>query len=72
MKKTVGSTDKIIRIILGLVLLIIAFTASVGQALKAILVIVGIIALVTALAGLCPLYSLLGINTCKVKNKDSK
>lgn len=71
MKKTVGTADKVIRIILGLILLIIAFAVSVGQTLKVILIIIGIIALLTAISGLCPLYSLLGINTCKVKNKDS-
>jgi hypothetical protein len=71
MKKTVGAADKAIRIILGIVLLVIAFAVSVGQVLKVILIIVGIIALLTAITGLCPLYSLLGINTCKVKNKES-
>ena len=71
MKKTVGPTDKIIRIILGIVLLILAFATAVGPTAKVILIILGIIALLTALTGICPLYSLFGINTCKVKNKDS-
>lgn len=71
MKKTVGSADKAIRIILGLVFLIIAFAMSVGQTLKVILIILGIIALLTAITGLCPLYSLLGISTGKKKIKDS-
>ena len=69
MKKTVGSADKVIRIILGLVLLIIAFAVSVGQILKVILIVIGIIALLTAITGLCPLYSLLGISTRKVKDR---
>lgn len=71
MKKTVGSTDKIIRIILGIILLILAFATSVGPAGKVILIILGVVALLTALTGMCLLYSLFGINTCKVKNKDS-
>lgn len=71
MKKTVGSTDKVIRIILGIILLILAFATSVGPAGKVILIILGVVAILTALTGICPLYSLFGINTCKVKNKDS-
>lgn len=71
MKKTVGSADKVIRIILGLILLIIAFALSVGSALKVVLIVLGIIALLTAITSICPLYSLLGINTCKVKDKKS-
>ena len=70
MKKTVGTADKVIRIILGIVLLVVAFTVSVGQALKVILIVVAVIALLTAITGLCPLYSLLGINTCKAKSKE--
>jgi hypothetical protein len=71
MEKTVGSTDKIIRIIIGIILLIIAFALPVGAVLKVILVIFGIVALITAISGLCPLYSLLGINTCKTKRQDT-
>jgi hypothetical protein len=71
MKKTVGSADKIIRILLGLIFLIIAFATPAGQTLKVILILIGIIALLTAITGLCPLYSALGINTGKTKNKDS-
>lgn len=71
MKKTVGSVDKVIRIILGLFLLIIAFAVSVWQTLKVILIVVGVIALLTAITSICPLYSLLGINTCKLKDKDT-
>jgi hypothetical protein len=71
MKKTVGSADKVIRIVLGLVLLIIAFAVSVGQVLQVILIIVGLIALLTAVTGLCPLYNLLRISTRKGKDKAS-
>jgi len=71
MKKTVGSIDKIFRIILGIILLILAFATSVGPAGKVILIILAIVVLLTALTGICPLYSLFGISTCKVKNKDS-
>ena len=71
MKKTIGSTDKVIRIVIGIVLLVIAFAAPTGPVLKTILIILGIIALVTAVTGLCPLYSALGISTNKPKDKEA-
>ncbi len=55
----VGSTDRIIRIVLGIVLLALAFVGP--QTPWGFL---GIIPLVTGFMRMCPLYSLIGINTC--------
>ena len=71
MEKTVGTTDKVIRIIIGIILLLIAIAFPVGTAWTIILVILGLIALITGISGFCPLYSLLGINTCKTKTADT-
>lgn len=71
MKKTVGSVDKVIRVIVGLIFLIVAFAVPVGQTLKVILIVLGIIAFLTAITGLCPMYNLCSINTNKEKKKDS-
>lgn len=62
MKTNVGATDKLIRIVAGIVLIIIGIFYS------KIWVIIGLIPLITGLIGYCPLYTLLGINTCKVKS----
>ncbi|MDB9822309.1 DUF2892 domain-containing protein [Deltaproteobacteria bacterium] len=70
MEKTVGSADRVIRIIAGLILIIISFFVL-SPILKIIFIILGIIALVTAATRLCLLYSLLGINTSKEKDQDS-
>lgn len=67
MIKNVGSTDKIIRIIVGIVLLAAGFLLSLGSTLKIILIVVGLINLVTAFTSFCLLYTLFGINTGKVK-----
>ncbi|RQW06650.1 DUF2892 domain-containing protein [candidate division KSB1 bacterium] len=61
MKTNVGATDKIIRIVAGIVLIIMGIFYS------KIWIIIGLIPLITGLIGSCPLYTLLGINTCKVK-----
>jgi hypothetical protein len=70
MEKTIGSTDRLIRIIAGLILILISFIVP-SLVLKIIFIILGIIALVTAATRLCLLYSILGINTYKEKNEES-
>ncbi len=64
MKKNVGSIDAIVRIVVGLAILGFAFT------LEGPMRWIGLAALVpfaTAAVGFCPLYTLLGINTCPAK-----
>lgn len=60
--KNVGSVDKVIRIILGLVLLALVFVGP-----QTPWGWIGIIPLATGLIGFCPLYSVFGINTCPTK-----
>ncbi|WLF84766.1 DUF2892 domain-containing protein [Moraxella sp. ZY210820] len=67
MKRNLGQIDKIVRIILGLVILALVFTQVIGW-----WGLIGLIPLVTGVINFCPLYHLLGINTCKVKLKDSE
>ena len=67
MIKNVGQTDKIIRIVLAIVLAGLDFFEVVGGAFSWVLSLVAIVLLVTALIGFCPLYKILGKNTCEVK-----
>ncbi len=62
--KNVGNADRIIRIVVGLALFFAAY--STGGAAAIVLAIAGVIALATGLIGWCGLYTLLGINTCKI------
>lgn len=62
MDLNVGVTDRILRAVVGLVLIALVFMGP--QSAWGWL---GIIPLATALAGRCPAYSLLGIKTCKSK-----
>jgi hypothetical protein len=59
MARNVGGIDRILRIVVGLALIGLAFTGTVGWWGW-----IGIVPLGTALIGFCPLYPLLGINTC--------
>ena len=62
MKKNVGGIDRTLRIVLGLVLIALAATGTVGW-----WGYVGVVPLLTGLVGWCQPYSLLGWNTCSVK-----
>ncbi|MFA5371577.1 MAG: DUF2892 domain-containing protein [Sideroxydans sp.] len=64
MKFNVGSTDRILRIIVGLVLIGLAATGTVG-----IWGYIGIMPLLTGLFKFCPAYTLLGMNTCPMEKK---
>lgn len=58
LKNNVGKVDRIIRVVLGVLLI-----GNVFYALESPIGWVGVILLITGIAGICPLYSLLGINT---------
>jgi hypothetical protein len=59
MKANEGVMDRSLRVIAGLVLIGLAATGTVG-----IWAYIGIVPLLTGAIGMCPIYSLLGINTC--------
>jgi hypothetical protein len=62
MKVNAGMIDRIARVVLGLGLLSIAFIGP-----KTPWGFVGIVPILTGSIGFCPLYTLLGINTCPMK-----
>ena len=61
--QNIGTTDRIIRIVVGIALLA-GFFLNPKASLRW-LYLLGIIPLATGLMRTCPLYSILGINTCK-------
>ncbi len=62
MKLNVGGIDRIARIVVGLVLIALAATGTVG-----VWGWIGIVPLLTGSIGFCPLYPLIGMNTCPMK-----
>lgn len=67
MTKNEGKMDQMIRLILGVVLLGLAFFGGLSGALYWIALVVGVVMLVTSVTGFCPLYRVFGINTCNRK-----
>jgi len=70
MAKNVGSVDKFIRLIAGVVLIALPFISGIAlfdnATMSIAAVVVGAVFIGTALFSFCPLYRVLGIRTCKV------
>ena len=67
MDHNVGTADRILRIIMGIVLLVLIFVLHTPARWFGL---IGIIPLMTALIGWCPLYTLLGVRTCPLKRDE--
>jgi 3-hydroxyisobutyrate dehydrogenase len=65
LKKNEGTVDRALRVIAGLALLAAFFAMPEASYRWAFLI--GIVPLATGLIGSCPLYTVLGINTCPVR-----
>ncbi len=70
MSHNVGNIDRIFRLVLGIVLLVAPFVSGLAlfnsTTATVISVIVGLVLIATAAMKFCPLYRILGIQTCKV------
>ncbi len=67
MTKNMGSTDKLIRLTIAAVIAGLYFTGNISGTLAIILGVVAVIFALTSLINFCPLYTILGVNTCKIK-----
>ncbi len=64
MKKNIHSVERVIRIVVGLALVSMAFVGPAN-----LWFLLGIIPLMTGLLGWCPPYAMFGINTCRLGEK---
>ena len=64
MKTNQGNIERVLRVLVGLVLIALAWTGTVG-----VWGWIGVVPLATGLLGWCPAYTLLGINTCPMKSR---
>ncbi|MFW6345156.1 MAG: YgaP family membrane protein [Halomonas sp.] len=62
MQSNVGGIDKVLRIAVGVLLIVLALTGTIGAWGW-----IGVVPLATGLFNFCPAYKLLGVNTCKLK-----
>lgn len=67
MKKNMGAADRVIRIVLAALFAVLYFTKTVEGTAGMVLLVLGGVFLATSLISFCPLYTLVGINTCPKK-----
>lgn len=64
MKTNEGTLDRALRVVVGLLLIGLAVSQVIGP-----WGYIGIVPVLTGAFGMCPLYSVLGINTCPIKRR---
>jgi hypothetical protein len=62
MKTNVGGIDRILRTVIGLALIALTLTGTIG-----LWGWIGVVPLLTAALGFCPLYTVLGFSSCPMK-----
>lgn len=62
-----GNTDRMIRLLVAVVIAVLYFTNTITGTLGMVLLVLGGVFLLTSLISFCPLYTLVGLNTCPAK-----
>lgn len=65
MRKNIGSSDRTIRLVLAAVLAYLTYSYNLPASIAWLGYPVALVLLVTALFSFCPLYSILGMSTCR-------
>jgi hypothetical protein len=72
MRINMGSTDRIIRAIVAVVLAVLYFSGVVTGTPGIVFLVIAVLFALTVLTGICPLYMPFGISTCKGKEEEEK
>ncbi|MGB3151464.1 MAG: DUF2892 domain-containing protein [Maribacter sp.] len=67
MKKNMGNADRVIRILITAAIVILYFSNVITGTLGLVLLVLAAVFLLTSLVSFCPLYTLVGLNTCPAK-----
>jgi esterase/lipase len=68
MRKNMGNTDRLIRILISVVLVGLNLGGVLTGTLALVSWVLAGIFVLTSVVGFCPLYTLFGINTCQSKS----
>lgn len=67
MKKNMGGADRIIRFIVAIIVIALYYFKIIDGTLAYVLLGLSGIFILTSFVSFCPLYTLFGLNTCKIK-----
>ncbi len=69
MKKNMGSTDQIVRVLIAVVVAALFFTNVISGVLGIVLLAVAGIFVLTSVVSFCPIYAVFGLSSCPVDSK---
>jgi len=69
MKKNMGMADRALRTILAIVVAVLIYLGELTGTAAIILGVIGGVFLLTSLVSFCPLYTIVGLNTCSAKKQ---
>lgn len=67
MKPNMGGIDRIIRIVIAAVVAVLYFNGTLTDTVGIVALVLAAVFVLTSLVSFCPLYTLVGLNTCPVK-----
>ncbi|WP_281847016.1 YgaP family membrane protein [Olleya namhaensis] len=67
MKKNMGALDKSLRVLAAIFVALLYYLDILNGMVAYVLMAVAIVFLITSFVNFCPLYAILGVNTCKRK-----
>lgn len=70
--KNVGISDRVLRIVLGLIFVMFYITGIADGTIGTVIIIIGVILVLTAVIRVCPMYMIFGISTCKLDRSSKK
>jgi hypothetical protein len=65
MKKNLGTIDKVIRILVAVIFVVLFFTKVITGTLGIVLIVLAVVFVLTSLISFCPIYWPFGISTVK-------
>ena len=68
MKKNMGTIDRIVRVLTAVIIFALYFTQVITGTLGIVLLVLAGVFVLTSIISFCPLYLLVGLNTCRTKN----
>ncbi len=68
MKKNMGTTDRVIRLIIAAVIGVLYYTGTISGTLGIVLLVLAGVFVLTSFMSFCPLYLPFGLSTCPNKN----
>ncbi|HAK76445.1 MAG TPA: DUF2892 domain-containing protein [Runella sp.] len=67
MKPNMGGADRIIRLVVAAIVAVLYFTGTLTGIIGIVALVVAAVFVLTSLVSFCPLYTLIGLNSCSVK-----